>query len=163
VPGWPSGGVTFPSFTFDSRGDFEKTITMPGGFAFFGIDLGQASDSDDRYIRFKRQNGVLSVRLRDRVVFFDSTMKVGFDIASNGNASGFFDGSFGVDFGGGLGYVHFGDVEASFNSSEPAYQFQQRVRVAGNDFRIKFGSGGAQACHLYCDDNGCSETFCLGF
>jgi hypothetical protein len=162
VPGWPGGGVNFPGFTFDSNGDFDRTITMPTSFNFFGINLGQANDSDNRYIRLKRVNGVLSAKLRDRVEFFDSNVKVGFDISNNGNASGFFDGSFGVDFGIPIGYVHFGDVEASFDSSEPSYQFKEKVRVSGNDFRVKFGSGGARICHLYCDD-GCSETLCLDF
>lgn len=161
VPGWPSGGVSIPGFTFDSRGDFEKTITMPSSFTFFDIDLGQASDNDNRYITVKRRDGVLSVKLRDRVDFFDSSMKLGFDLNSNGNASGFFDGSFGADFGGLIGYVHFGDVEASFDSTRAPYEFQKKVRVAGNDFRVKFGSGGAQVCHLYCDDDGCSQTLCL--
>jgi hypothetical protein len=160
VPGWPSGGLAIPGFTFDSRGDFEKTITMPSSFSFFGMNLGQANDTDNRYVKFKRHNGVLSVKLRDRVDFFDSTVKVGFDLNSSGTASGFFDGSFGVDFGGPLGYVHFGSVEASFDSLEPTYQFKEKVRVAGNDFRVKFGSGGARICHLYCDDR-CSETLCL--
>jgi hypothetical protein len=95
------------------------------------------------------------------VDFFDSTVKVGFDINSNGNASGFFDGSFGADFGGLIGYVHFGDVEAEFDSDDAPYEFHKKVHVAGNDFRVKFGSGGARICHLYCDDDGCSETFCL--
>jgi hypothetical protein len=59
--------------------------------------------------------------------------------------------------------VHFGSVDISYDSSEPTYQFREKVRVAGNDFRVKFGSGGAEICHLYCDSNGCSQTFCLGF
>jgi len=161
VAGWPGGGVAVPGVTFNSNGDFEKTITMPTSFTFSGINLGQANDSDNRYIKLQRLNGVMKVKLRDRVDFFDSTAKVGFDINTSGSASGFFNASFGMDFGGFIGYVHFGNVEAEFDSSEPTYQFKEKVRVAGNDFRVKFGSGGAQVCHLYCDDDGCSQTLCL--
>ena len=123
--------------------------------------MGKASDPDNRYVTFKRENGVLSLKLRDRIDFFDSTMKLKFNIDSAGNASGSLKGDFGVDFGGPLGYVEFGSVDISYDSSEPNFQFKEKVRVAGNDFRIKFGSGGARVCHLYCDDDGCSETFCL--
>ena len=160
VPGWPDGGLSVPNIEFDSNGDFEKTIRL-NGFTFGGIEMGKASDPDNRYVTFKRENGVLSLKLRDRIDFFDSTMKLKFNIDSAGNASGSLKGDFGVDFGGPLGYVEFGSVDISYDSNEPTYQFKEKVRVAGNDFRIKFGSGGARVCHLYCDDDGCSETFCL--
>ena len=160
VPGWPDGGLSVPNIEFDSNGDFEKTIRL-NGFTFGGIEMGKASDLDNRYVTFKRENGVLSLKLRDRIDFFDSTMKLKFNIDSAGNASGSLKGDFGVDFGGPLGYVEFGSVDISYDSNEPTYQFKEKVRVAGNDFRIKFGSGGARVCHLYCDDDGCSETFCL--
>ena len=35
--------------------------------------------------------------------------------------------------------------------------------LAGNDFRIKFGTGGAAACHLICGNSSCVETLCLSF
>ncbi|MBK8001977.1 MAG: choice-of-anchor D domain-containing protein [Verrucomicrobia bacterium] len=160
VPGWPDGGLNMPGIEFDSTGDFEKTITL-NSLNFDGIVLGQADDAGDRYVTFKRENGVLSLKVRDRIEFFDSTMKIKFNINSAGAVSGSFKGSFGVDFGGLIGFVEFGNVEMSYDSSEPTYQFKEKIRVAGNNFRVKFGSGGARVCYLYCDDNGCSEVFCL--
>lgn len=160
VPGWPDGGLTMPGIEFDSEGDFEKTITL-NSLTFDGISLGNAPDAGDRYVTFKRDDGVLSLKIRDRVDFFDSSMKLKFNINSAGSVSGSFKGSFGVNFGFPIGFVEFGSVDISYDSSEPTFQFKQKVRVAGNDFRIKFGSGGGQVCHLYCDGDGCSEVFCL--
>jgi len=96
----------------------------------------------------------LALSLRDRQDFFGSSMKIGFDINSAGGAYGFFDGSFGVDFG---------SVNLTYDSSpaDPGYQFSGQLRVGGNDFSVKFGSGGAQACYLFCDQNGCTEVLCL--
>jgi photosystem II stability/assembly factor-like uncharacterized protein len=164
VPGWPSGGLQFPGFEFESNGDFEKTILLTG-FSFDGISMSAAENAEDSYITFKRNNGVLSVKLRDKHEFFGSTMRLGFDINSAGQVSGFFNGSFGVDFGIPLGYFHFGSVSLSYDSTpaESGYEFRGKMRVRGNDFRVKFGSGGAEVCHLYCDDDGCSQTVCLGF
>jgi hypothetical protein len=159
VAGW-AGGLSFPDIAFDSRGDFNQTITLPG-FTFDGISLGLAADSSDRYVTFKRKNGVLSMSLRDKQDFFDGSASVGFDFDSNAHVSGFFSAAFGADFGWPIGYVPFGSVSTSYDSSRTPYQFLGDLNIAGNDFRVKFGSGGASVCHLICGPTGCAETICL--
>jgi hypothetical protein len=156
VPGWPTDGYTFPSMTFDSKGDFEQTVLLPS-FKFDEISLGA-----NGYAIFRRQNGVLSMRLRGTSQFFDSTMSLGFDINGDGTVSGYFRGSFSVDFGWPIGVIDFFNIYLTYNSAEPYYQFQlPRVRVMGNDFSIQFGSGGGRVCHLICGDSDCTETLCL--
>jgi hypothetical protein len=114
-------------------------------------------------VTFKRKNGVLSLSLRDKQPFFDGYTSLGFDFDSAGNTSGFFNGVFAADFGFPLGNINFGSVSASYNSALTPYQFVSQFNLAGNDFRIKFGSGGAAACHLVCGPTGCAETLCLSF
>jgi len=159
ISGW-TDPLTFPDVDFDSQGDFNYTLTMPS-LQFDGISLGLASDANDRYIKFKRHNGTVSLKMRDKQSFFDGGMSLGFDFDSGGNVSGFFNASFGVDFGWPMGYVNFGDVNTSYDSSRTPYQFMGDLRVAGNDFRVKFGSGGGSVCHLICGDDGCFTTICL--
>jgi hypothetical protein len=159
VPGW-TDPLNFPNVDFDSQGDFTYTLTMPS-MQFDGISLGLADDANDRYVTFKRHNGVLSLRLRDKQPFFDGSTSLGFDFDSAGHVSGFFNGSFGVDFGWPINYVNFGSVNTSYDSSRAPYQFLGQLNVAGNDFRVKLGSGGASVCHLICGPTGCAETLCL--
>jgi photosystem II stability/assembly factor-like uncharacterized protein len=154
--------LSFPDVDFDNQGDFNYTITLPV-FTFNGIGLGLADDTNDRFVTFKRKNGVLSLSLRDKQPFFDGYTSLGFDFDSAGNTSGFFNGVFAADFGFPLGNINFGSVSASYNSALTPYQFVSQFNLAGNDFRIKFGSGGAAACHLVCGPTGCAETLCLSF
>ena len=162
VANWPNASLSFPSVTFDSRGDFEQTITLPS-FSFHGIGLGNAADAADRYVSLRRVDGVFSCAVRDQRDFFGSTMSLGFDISSSGSASGFFKGGFGVDFGPPIRYVYFGGVNRDYNSGASPYQFTGQLRAVGNDFRIQFGSGGGRACHLWCNGSNCSETICLSW
>lgn len=160
VAGWPGAGLSFPTVTFDSQGDFYQKITLPS-VSFDGIALGQADDENDRYVVFKRVNGVLTCALRDQREFFGSTMSIGFDIHSSGSSSGFFKGSFGVDFPAPLGRVEFGNVNLTYNSGGDPYQFDGQVRVLANDFRIQFGSGGGRVCHLWCGSSTCNPAVCV--
>jgi hypothetical protein len=145
---------------FDSKGDFSYTLTLPS-LHFDGISLGLADDPADRYVTFKRHNGVLSLSLRDKQSFFDSSTSLGFDFDSNGNVSGFFNSAFGVDFGFPMGYFDFGNVSLSYDSAQSPYQFLGQLNILGNDFLVKFGSSGGQVCHLICGSNGCTPTLCL--
>lgn len=159
IPGWPAAGHSFPGMSFDSKGDFAQTISLPT-FKFDDIPLGSSG-----YATFKRQNGVLSMSLRGSQSFFGSTMQEGFDINNAGAVSGFFYGSFGVDFGMPLGRFEFANTYLTYNSATKPYQFQGQLRVAMNDFRVRFGadSGGVygEVCHLLCSSSGCSTTLCL--
>jgi hypothetical protein len=60
-----------------------------------------------------------------------------------------------------VGLVEFGHVHLSYDSDEPSFQFRDDFSIFGVDARLKFGSSGARACLLYCDDDGCSETDCI--
>jgi hypothetical protein len=101
------------------------------------------------------------MRVRGQQTFFGSSMQEGFDINSSGAVSGFFSGSFGVDFGFPMGQIDFGNVYLGYDSGQPTYQFQGRLRVGMNDFSLQVGSGGGQVCHLLCDGSTCTTTICL--
>jgi hypothetical protein len=151
VTGWPN--PQFPSTTFDSKGNFENTISLA---TFRSMSLGSGG-----YATFKRSGGVLSMRVRGQQSFFGSSMQEGFDINSAGSVTGFFSGSFSVDFGAPMGRIDFANVYLSYDSTQPSYQFQGQLRVALNDFRIQVGSAGGQVCHLLCDGGSCTPTLCL--
>lgn len=162
VPGWPDAGLAFPGITLDSQGDFAHTMPLPA-FTFDGITLGNAADAADRSVVFRRDNGVLSLALRDQQEFFGSSMSLGFDIASSGSASGFFKGSFGVDFPAPLGYVSFGAVNLGYRTgcADSNYQFCGDVRIVGNTFRVRFGSAGGRVCHQWCGSGDCVPAVCV--
>ena len=148
VTGWPSEGVDFPAFTIDGAGDFERKIALPA-FTFNGIDIASGGSLADNYLLFKRDDGVVSVKLRDARNLFGNNLKMALDVASSGAVSGSFSGDFGVNtviFG----RLEFGAISLNYNSAEPDYQFQGLFRQVQNDFGIFFGSAGGKFSHLNC-------------
>jgi hypothetical protein len=57
--------------------------------------------------------------------------------------------------------VEFRAVNLSCDANDAPHQFDGRLRLGGNDFRVRFGSGGGGVCHLWCDGDHCSPTVCL--
>lgn len=149
ISGWPANGIPFPEFTLDSEGDFEKKIQLPN-FTFDGIGIASGGSLASNYLLVKRQAGVVSLKLRDRRDFLGSSLDLALDVASSGDVSGSFRGSFDIDTTY-FGNLDFGTVTMYYDPTENTYQFQQRFPLAGNDFGLFFGSGGAQFSHLNCD------------
>ena len=149
VTGWPSAGVAFPAFSVDSDGDFDKKINLPS-FTFDGISISSGGGQTDNYLRLKRQDGVVSVKVRDERDFFGNDFKLALDVASSGAVSGSFSGGFSVDTSY-FGRLNFGSISLSYDSSASSYQFANRLGLVGNDFAIEFGSSGARFRHLNCD------------
>ena len=104
VTGWPN--PQFPSTTFDSNGNFEKTISLA---TFRSMSLGSGG-----YATFKRSGGVLSMRVRGQQSFFGSSMQGGFDINSAGSVTGAMNTA--GQFGGFLCTVVFGQIVGRFQS-----------------------------------------------
>jgi hypothetical protein len=153
VGGWPSDGVAFPGFEFDSSGDFNHRIALPD-FSFDEIDLGGGGNINKNHLRFKRQSGVLTLSIRNQQNFFGNVNNVSLDIASSGQASGSFYGTF-------LGAA----ISMDYDSGADPYQFNTRAQILGVGYSLYFGSGGARYCQLLCGLNqeleDCGEVFCI--
>ena len=62
---WPSGGIAVNGFTFDSDGEFDFTLSLPG-VTIAGISMSSGGPQSHNYIRFKRQDGATSFTVQDR-------------------------------------------------------------------------------------------------
>jgi hypothetical protein len=149
VVGWPANGIDFPAFTVNSSGDFERRIDLPT-FDFNGISLESGGNNNDNHVLFKREDGIISVAIRDARSFFDNSFRLALDVNSAGAVSGFFSGQFSIVTPV-FGELNFGSISLSYDSGESDYQFQSRFGLIENDFGIFFGSDGARFSHLFCD------------
>jgi hypothetical protein len=105
-------------------------------------------------LRFRRQSGVVSLRIRHQENFFGNLNTVSLDVASSGQVNGSFYGTF-------LGAA----ISMSYDSADAPYQFNTRAQIFGVGYSLYFGSGGARYCQLLCAPNqalqDCAEIFCF--
>ena len=142
----PSASITFPAFSINTSGDFDKTIALPA-FELAGVDLNSGQNAN-RYLRFYRQNGVLGLNVRDQQSFFLGQMNLGFDIDSTGTVGGFFRGTVEVETSV-FGQLEISDVALSYDGDRANYQFAGLVGFIGQDF----GSSGGRFRHVFCDSD----------
>ncbi|MDB6070298.1 MAG: hypothetical protein JWL81_1469, partial [Verrucomicrobiales bacterium] len=106
---WPDDTISFPGFSFDSSGSFDRKIALPS-LSIDGIGLNSGGNLDKNYIRFKRDRaGTLSVIVRDRQTFFDNTSDLEFEIRSDGILRGKYFGEMSFF------RLQFGTVSMSYN------------------------------------------------
>jgi photosystem II stability/assembly factor-like uncharacterized protein len=148
VTGWPSEGIDFPAFSLDTEGNFERKIALPS-FNFNGIDIASGGLLADNYLLFKRQDGIVSLKVRDERSLFGNNLKLALDVSANGSVSGSFSGFFGINTSV-FGRLEFGSISLNYDSAEPDYQFQGRFRQIQNDFGLFYGSAGGKFSHLNC-------------
>jgi hypothetical protein len=149
ITGWPSLGISMPTISLNSQGDFDYTMVLPA-FSFNGISLGGDPEQELNYLRLRSQNGVVTAEIHDEKTFFGSTMELDLSISSDGTVTGSFTGDFSADFSDiGLGVVPFADVALQYDPAQPSYQFGGEISselFPDLTFRAYFGSGGQLIC-----------------
>lgn len=143
LPAWPGAGIPLASgIEFRSDGDFDTgQIALPT-FDFDGISMSSGGDVADNYLRVRREDGELSVAIRDQRSFFAANMDLALDVSTSGDVSGSFAGDVTFTFHAGplkLDDVELLSMDLAYDSASDC-QFNGHGRALGFKWGVCFGS-----------------------